>query len=140
MPDTITTWEKRRAALCAQLAAVGEMRPGSLVARYRRCGKPACHCARPGDPGHGPCWSLTRARAGTTVTRVVPAGPAVDQTRQQLVEYRRFRALVHELLEVNVRLCDARLLAARADAAPAAEKGGSRRRSPRRSRPKSPRS
>ena len=36
---------QRRAALCAELASIGEFRPGSLQSRYRRCGKPSCHCA-----------------------------------------------------------------------------------------------
>ncbi len=58
-------WEEVRAAL----GAVGELRPGALVGRYRPCGKPTCHCAQPGDPGHGPCWSLTRVVGGKTVTR-----------------------------------------------------------------------
>lgn len=27
---------------------------GSVVVVRRRCGKPTCRCARPGEPGHGP--------------------------------------------------------------------------------------
>ena len=56
-----------------QLASVGEMRAGSLTARFRRCGKSGCHCARPDDPGHGPVLSLTRHENGKTVTRIIPA-------------------------------------------------------------------
>jgi hypothetical protein len=37
--DTIQTLEQRRAALKVRLAEVGDLRPGSLVERYRRCGK-----------------------------------------------------------------------------------------------------
>lgn len=37
-------------ALLGELAAVGDFRPGSLVETHRKCGKPTCHCARPGDP------------------------------------------------------------------------------------------
>ena len=40
-----------------QLAACGGLRPGSLTARYRKCGsKPTCHCSAEGDPGHGRSW------------------------------------------------------------------------------------
>jgi hypothetical protein len=87
---------------------VGELRPGSLVGRYRRCGKPTCHCAREGDGGHGPSWSLTRAVGGRTVTRIIPAD-AVDRTRQQIAEYGRLRRLTGELVEVSEGLCDALL-------------------------------
>jgi hypothetical protein len=62
------------------------MRPGSLVKRYRACGKPTCHCAQKGDRGHGPSWSLTRPVAGKTVTKVIPPN-AVEATQAQFAEY-----------------------------------------------------
>ena len=40
MPEeSIAALEQRRAHLCQQLASIGEMRSGSLMARCRRCGK-----------------------------------------------------------------------------------------------------
>lgn len=117
-------------ALKSQLAAVGEMRPGSLVERYRKCGKPNCHCARRGARGHGPDWILTREVHGTTVTRAVPSGLAVQQTRAQIQEYQRFRALIRQLVEVNERICDTRLRAP-STAEPADKKNRTRRRTPR---------
>jgi hypothetical protein len=127
--------EQRRVALRAELAQVGAMRPGSLVGRYRRCGKPQCHCARPGEVGHGPSWSLTHAVAGKTVTRVIPP-EAVDTTQGQIAEYRRFRGLVRALVTASAQACEAAL--ARSTAAEeAAEKGGSGRRSRRTSAGKS---
>lgn len=125
---------QRRDAIRDELAAIGDLRPGSLVGRYRRCGKPTCHCAREGDVGHGPSWSLTRAVKGRTVTRVIPAG-AVDVTRAQIAEHRRLRRLTGELVEVSEELCDAHI----GDPDAAAGSGGrqrggsgrpSRRRSP----------
>ena len=138
MSDTsqrVTELEKRCQQLRRQLAAIGDMRPGSLVGRYRRCGKPGCRCTRPGVRGHGPSWSLTRRVEGKTVTRVIPAGPAVESTRQQIAECRRFRRLAHELIEVSEQLCDAALRGS----APGEQKKGSRRFSRPRSRPKSKR-
>ena len=125
--------EHERERLRAALASVGELRPGSLVERRHRCGKPSCHCARTDSPGHGPTWVLTRAVRGKTVTRGIPAGSAVQRTREQVEEYRRFRALVHQFIEVSERLCDARLRLSRTASKGGAEKGGSRRRSRRRS-------
>ncbi|MCL5884234.1 MAG: hypothetical protein M1377_02620 [Deltaproteobacteria bacterium] len=117
--------ERKRDALRAQLAATGEMRPGSLTQRYRKCGKPTCHCAAEGAPGHGPSWSLTRAVEGKTVTKVIPAGPAVERTQQQLAEYKEFREVTREFIEVSERLCDARLGTEKAEAKATAKKGGS---------------
>ena len=96
----------QRDQLFSQLTNIGEMRPGSLVARFRKCGKPSCHCAKKDDQGHGPSYSLTRPVAGKTVTRIIPAGPAVQRTRQQLHQYHRFRQLVQQLVAVSEQICD----------------------------------
>ncbi len=134
--DPVSRLQKHWDELRARFGSVSEMRPGSLVERYRRCGKPSCHCARSGEKAHGPCWSLTWAENGKTFTRVLPAGPSVGEARHQLGEYQRFRRLVREFIDVSRRLCDARLgVQKQAEA----EKGGSSRRSerrpPERSRP-----
>ena len=53
--------EIKRDQLKAGLAEIGDMRPGSLVGPFRKCGNPACHCMEKDAPGHGPCCSLTHA-------------------------------------------------------------------------------
>jgi len=113
---------KRRDEIRDELVSLGDLRPGSLVGRYRRCGKPTCHCAREEGGGHGPSWSLTRAVAGKTVTRIIPPD-AVPQTRAQIAEYGRLRRLTGELVEVSEALCEA-MLARPGDAATEAAKKG----------------
>ena len=111
MPDTdeIAALEARRARLRRELAALGDLRPGSLGSRRLRCGNPRCRCKRPGEPGHGPYWYLTRTRRGKTVARSIP--PAlVDRTREHIAEYQRLKALTEELVEVSEELCQARLV------------------------------
>jgi hypothetical protein len=85
-----------------------------LVPRFRKCGKSSCHCAKKGDPGHGPSFSLTRPVKGKTVTRVIPSGPAVERTRLQLLEFQRFRQLVRQLIEVSEQICDRQTRSAKA--------------------------
>jgi hypothetical protein len=99
----------QRDQLKTELAAIGDMRPGSLVPRFRKCGKAPCHCTKKGDPGHGPSYSLTHPVAGKTVTRIIPAGDAVERTRAQLQEYHRFRQLVQGLVTVSEQICDLQL-------------------------------
>lgn len=117
-------------ALKSQIVEVGDMRPGSLVERYRKCGKPSCHCAKRGSQGHGPDWILTREVNGKTITKAIPAGPTVQQTRAQIDEYKRFRELTRELVQVNERICDTRLHQPEAAAA-GDKKNRTRRRSSR---------
>ena len=123
MPDPASLDElaRHRDSLREALAEVGDVRPGSLVRISRKCGKPTCHCARPGDPGH-PGWALMRQVKRRTVTRGVP-GTALEQTRAQLAEYKRFRALSREFVEASEALCRARLKAGRG-AGREARKGG----------------
>ena len=136
--DRVEQLRKEREALREQLAQVGDLRPGSLTGRYRRCGKANCHCAKAGAPGHGPSWSLTRQVGGKTVTRVIPA-EAVEQTRAQLEEHRRLRRLLRTFVDTSERLCEALLSSPEAASEEeAAKKGGSAqasaRKSPRKSR------
>jgi hypothetical protein len=129
---------RQRDALRAQLVSVGDMRPGSLVARYRKCGKPSCRCAGQGERGHGPSWSLTHAVEGKTRTKIIPA-MAVPQTQAQIAEYRRFRRLIRALVEVSEKVCNDQLEAPQAASTEAAKKGASKAPSLPRSKPRSTR-
>ncbi len=142
MPEeSIAALEQRRAHLCRQLASIGEMRSGSLMAR----GKTGCGCAPPGKAQRGPVLSLTRKESGKTVTRIIPA-QAAEQAWAEAAEYRRFRRLSQELIEASDALSEARLRAGSgsesgrdpaAAAAGAGKKGAARRRSRAKSTPKS---
>ena len=131
-PPELSELARTRRHIQDQLAALGDLRPGSLTPRFRKCGKPTCHCANEGDPGHGPSWSLTWTVEGKTQTRIIPV-EAVEQTQAQIAEYRRARALTRELFEVSTRLCDAQLHTVKA-----AQKKTSSRRSRPRSTARSP--
>ena len=127
--------EARRSRLLADLGSVGDLRPGTLVERFRKCGKPNCRCAREGDPGHGPVWTLTFRSGGKSKNQMIPP-EAVAETRAQVEECRRLRRLTGELIEVSEGLCHARLSSDR-EAGREAKKGASRKPS-RRSAPPRP--
>lgn len=119
-----------------QLASIGDLQPGSLSRRYLRCGKPSCHCSDPDSPGHGPYWSLTFKSGGKTVTRSVPPH-ALERTRRQIAEYKRFRNLTGEFVELSQQLCQARLREGAGRAAGEGKKKPSPLPSPAKSVPKS---
>ena len=141
-PD-LTGLEAERARLYAELSGVGDFRRGTLSAVFRKCGKPGCHCAQPGDRGHGPQWNLTRWQGGKTVTTHPRPGPGLDKAEREAGEWERFRSLTGQIEAVNEAICDGRPpLAEPGETAPDSEgqkKGsarspppGSRRRPPRR--------
>jgi len=139
VPDEpLADLEEQRASLFAQLAAVGDFRPGSINVTYRRCGKPNCACAQEGHPGHGPRYLLTRSAGGKTRSRQLRGGE-VEKVAAEVANYRRFLAISEQIMEVSEAICDARPAAAAASQAPAEPPGerggwrrGSRRRPPRR--------
>ncbi len=130
--------EQRRNEIRAELSSMGDLRPGSLVGRYRKCGKANCHCATEAGGGHGPSWSLTRRVGGKTVTRIIPPS-AVAQTQEQIAEYKRLRRLTQELVEVSEGICEVKLAAGAATDA-GVKKGASQQPSPRKSSRRSPHS
>jgi hypothetical protein len=129
--------EAERARLYAELGGVGDFRRGTLSAVFRKCGKPNCRCARPGERGHGPQWNWTRWAGGRTVTAHPRPGPELDKAVREAGEWERFRSLTGQIAEVNEAICDARPpLAPSRDAAPDPE--GQKKGSARRSRRKPP--
>ena len=140
LSESITDLQRDRSRLKLALSQVDDLRPGSLVERFRKCGKPTCHCAKPDSPGHGPSHSLTREVVGKTVTKIIPPS-AVEQTQKQIAEYKRFRDLARDFVEVSEKVCDAQLHEAAGGASLLIKKKGARRgRAGRRGRrdPKSP--
>jgi hypothetical protein len=108
MPDELATLEAARAKLLGQFLGLGDLRPGSITAVVRRCGKPACHCAKPNAPGHDPQFRLTRRVAGKTVTETFPNPTAFRKAQQEVAEFHRFRQLSEELVIVNQKICELR--------------------------------
>jgi hypothetical protein len=135
-PSQLELLQVKREQLKARLAEIGDLRPGSLVERFRRCGKLSCHCAQKDAPGHGPCYSLTHAVSHKTVTRIIPKGEAVERTRQQIAEYRCFRQVVREFVAVSEQICDAQLPSAQASRQVEVKKNFARRSAGDRPRPR----
>jgi hypothetical protein len=126
---SIDELEAQRARLYEQLATTGDFRRGSVSENYRRCGKPSCHCAQPGDRGHGPRYLWTRTLRGGRGSAGRQLSPdEVDKVRRELATYQRFAEVSDRIVEVNEAICEARPPDSAAVAAPAStedEKGGS---------------
>jgi hypothetical protein len=110
MNNTLPQLEAQKSALLRELAAVGDLRRGSITATSGKCGKPNCHCAKRGDPGHGPNFRLTRRVAGKTTTETFASAAALRKAQQEVAEFHRFQKLSAEVVEVSEQICALRPL------------------------------
>lgn len=104
MPQSLPALEAERQRILQQLVTLGDLRTGTVSANPRRCGKPTCHCAQPGDPGH-PQFRLTRKQKGHSVAESFPTPAAFRKAAQEVAEFHRFQQLCAELVTVNERIC-----------------------------------
>jgi hypothetical protein len=117
--------------LAEKLAAPRPMRKGSVSTRYIKCSKPGCRCAEDPAARHGPYFSLTRAVKGRTQSRYLSAQEA-ELVQRQIDRGREFREHVKAYWEAAEQWADGELETAGTLSAEA-EKGGSKKRSRRKS-------
>jgi hypothetical protein len=105
--------ERRIQRIKTQLAALGEMRPGSLSKQYNVCGKPGCRCKDPNHPQrHGPYYQLSWVHAGKSTTQFI-RHPFLHQVKAQLATYKTFRRLTDEWVELALEAAKIKLQAAK---------------------------
>jgi hypothetical protein len=86
------------------LAELGPMHPGSLGKQYNVCGTPGCQCKDSKKPRkHGPYFQLSYTWRGKSSTRFVRPESAADM-RHKVENYKRFRDLVNEWVDLAVEL------------------------------------
>lgn len=93
---------RRRRTLLRQFPPLEAVLRGSLIERYKRCGKPGCKCAQ--GPGHGPKYYLSVSRTGARPEMdYVPQGHQ-PQVAQYVANYRQIRAILEQLCAINREL------------------------------------
>ena len=100
----IVRWQARIEEIKKRLVALGEMRPGSLSKQYNVCGNPTCRCKDPKNPQkHGPYYQVSYTHKGKSTTEFVKRG-MVTETRTQLKNYRTFKNLTDEWVDLSVKI------------------------------------
>jgi hypothetical protein len=93
---------RRRQQLLRQLPPLDRLLRGSLIERYKPCGKPGCKCAH--GPGHGPKYYLSISYPGRRPQMDYVPQDSQRQVTEALDHYHRFRELVEEICEINREL------------------------------------
>lgn len=93
---------QRKHQVMRQLQLPDELLPGCLSQTHRRCGRPTCHCAAAGDPGH-PIWFLTFMSGGKRRVERIPAEWA-EAVGRQVEAGRALQDAIKDMLTANAEL------------------------------------
>ena len=93
---------RQRQALLGRLPPLSEILRGSLIERYKRCGKPSCKCAS--GPGHGPKYYLSVSHANSSPVMEYVPQPYHEQVSAYLANYRLIREILDQLCQINSEL------------------------------------
>lgn len=90
------------------LAALGDLRPGSLSTQYNVCGSPGCRCKATPPIKHGPYYQVSYTRKGKSSSKFLKKEdlPAV---RKQLKNYERMKLLTEHWIDLATELSTLRL-------------------------------
>ena len=103
MPTRSATWlRRRRKALLRKLPDLEAILKGSLIERYKRCGKPGCKCAR--GRGHGPKYYLSISRTSARPLMEYVPQEYHDQVQEYLANHQRVREILAEISAINQEL------------------------------------
>ena len=99
---TARALRQRQKALLKRFPPLQEILRGSLVERYKRCGKPGCKCAN--GPGHGPKYYLTVSFPKRPPEMVYVPEAFQEKVKEYLENYRKAKEILEELSSINREL------------------------------------
>ncbi|MGA7901856.1 MAG: DUF6788 family protein [Terrimicrobiaceae bacterium] len=101
--DSTPALRQRRQALVRQLERLEPfILRGSLIERFKRCGKPGCKCAR--GPGHGPKYYLSISQPGARPEMDYVPVEYSQQVSEYLHNFQQVRQLLEQICNLNREL------------------------------------
>jgi len=108
MKQRIRALEAEIKTIKRKLAALGELRPGSLSQQYNVCGSRGCRCKASPPQKHGPYYQLSYTRKGKDGTRFVKQTD-VPTIQKAMANYTRLRDLIDRWIDLSIELSDLKL-------------------------------
>jgi hypothetical protein len=99
---TTKALRQRQKAMLRRLPPLKAILRGSLVERYKRCGKPGCKCAN--GAGHGPKYYLTVSFPKRPPEMEYVPEAFQEKVKQYLENYRKAKEILEELSSINREL------------------------------------
>ena len=91
-----------------QLAALGDLRPGSLSTQYNVCGTPGCRCKATPPEKHGPYDQVSFTRKGKSSSKFVRKED-LNTVRRELKNYEVMKTLMDRWIEMATELSNLRM-------------------------------
>ena len=91
-----------------QIAALGDLRPGSLSTQYNVCGTPGCRCKATPPEKHGPYYQVSFTRKGKSSSKFVRKED-LAAVRRELKNYEVMKTLVDRWIDLATELSNIRL-------------------------------
>ena len=99
---SIADLRKRRRKLLAGLPPLERIMRGSLVERFKRCGRPGCYCTN--DRGHGPKVYLSVGVSGERPQIDYVPNASHDEVRELIGNFNKVREVLNEVCAINTEL------------------------------------
>jgi hypothetical protein len=90
------------------LAAIGDLRPGSLSTQKTVCSTPGCHCKANPPIKHGPYHQLSFTRKGKSSTKFI-RDKHLSDIQKQVSNYQTMKMLVDQWIDLATELSDLRM-------------------------------
>jgi hypothetical protein len=94
----LETWQNQLDEAKTALHQLGPMRPGSLSQQFKRPGQK-----------NGPYWQLSYTFRQRSYGRYIRPDE-VDQLNEMIANFKRFKALVDECIELSIQIADRKIL------------------------------
>jgi hypothetical protein len=100
--ESSSALRRRRKLLLHKLPPLDSILRGSLIERYKRCGKAGCKCAN--GPGHGPKYYLSVSYPGSAPQMDYVPQADYEQISARIANYQRVREILEQICEINREL------------------------------------
>ena len=91
-----------------QIAALGDLRPGSLSTQYNVCGTPGCRCKATPPEKHGPYYQVSFTRKGKSSSKFVRKED-LAAVRRELKNYAVMKTMVDRWIDLATELSNLRM-------------------------------
>jgi hypothetical protein len=108
MNRDVKALERKIEDLKDQIAAIGDLRPGTLSQQYNVCGKAGCRCKATPPQKHGPYYQLSYTRKGKSFTQFVKQQD-LNTVQSQVANFSRLKELVDLWVDLATDLSNLRL-------------------------------